>query len=288
MLETAPVPVMLAAPVPDSAGSDETVPDDTVPDSPATTEPDAEPAAEPTPGQGRATGVLRQLAPLARGLAGAPGRVVLAVGALGIVLVGAAPMALAATNHTADPITAQALSGTTGNFDTPAANFTLTSQDGKQVSLSSLHGKVVLLTFLDPVCLTDCPLIAQEMKSADALLGAKASDTELVAVVANPTYLSVAYTKAFTTQENLGRVPNWLYLTGSLSQLTTVWRNYGVEVEDLPAGAMTAHNDIAIVIAPDGNIVQELADDPGPGTSATKSSFASLMADSVTQAESKS
>jgi cytochrome oxidase Cu insertion factor (SCO1/SenC/PrrC family) len=253
---------MLSAPVPDAEPADGE-PEDTKP--------------SPTPGADSPKTRVPQLT----WLAGTPGRIVFAVGALGIVLVGAAPMAMAATNRTADPITAQALSGTTGSFDTPAANFTLTSQDGKQVSLSSLHGKTVLLTFLDPVCTTDCPLIAQEMKSADALLGAKASDTELVAVVANPTYTSVAYTRAFTAQENLGQVPNWLYLTGSLSQLTTVWHDYGIEVENLPAGAMSAHNDIAIVIDSAGNIREELSDDPGPGTGATMSSFAALMANSV-------
>jgi cytochrome oxidase Cu insertion factor (SCO1/SenC/PrrC family) len=226
---------------------------------------------------------------LVRGFAGAPMRFVVGIGALGVVLVGAAPMAFATTNPNADPITAEAIAGgTTGQFDTPATNFTLTSQDGRQVSLSSLRGKVVLLTFLDPVCTTDCPLIAQEMRSADTLLGAKASDTELVAVVANPTYTSVAYTKAFTSEENLAQVPNWLYLTGSLSQLTSIWNAYGITVEDLPAGAMAAHNDIAIVISANGTITQELSDDPGPGTAASKSSFASLMADSVLQTMSQS
>jgi cytochrome oxidase Cu insertion factor (SCO1/SenC/PrrC family) len=220
---------------------------------------------------------------LLRAFAGAPIRFVAAAGALGVILVGAAPMALASTNPNADPITAQAISGSTGQFDTPAANFTLTSQDGRQLSLSSLRGKVVLLTFLDPVCTSDCPLIAQEMRSADTMLGGKASDTELVAVVANPTYLSTAYTRAFTNQENLSQVPNWLYLTGSLSQLKSVWHDYGIEVENLPAGAMAAHNDVAFVISADGNVRQEISDDPGPGTSATKSSFADLLANSVLQ-----
>ena len=197
-------------------------------------------------------------------------------------------MAFATTNPNADPITAQAIAGTTGQFDTPASNFMLTSQDGRQVSLASLHGKVVLLTFLDPVCTTDCPLIAQEMRSADTLLGAKARSTELVAVVANPTYISTAYTRAFTSQENLSQVPNWLFLTGSLSQLADVWHHYGIEVEDLPAGAMAAHNDLAFVISADGKVQQELSDDPGPGTPATTSSFAGLLASSVLQTMGKS
>jgi cytochrome oxidase Cu insertion factor (SCO1/SenC/PrrC family) len=224
-----------------------------------------------------------QVPTLLRAFAGAPIRFVAGAGALGVVLVGAAPMALASTNPNADPITAQAIAGSTGQFDTPAANFTLTSQDGRQLSLSSLRGKVVLLTFLDPVCTSDCPLIAQEMRSADTMLGGKASDTELVAVVANPTYFSTAYTKAFTDQENLSHVPNWLYLTGSLSQLKSVWHDYGIEVENLPAGAMVAHNDLAFVISADGKVRQEISDDPGPGTSATKSSFADLLANSVLQ-----
>jgi cytochrome oxidase Cu insertion factor (SCO1/SenC/PrrC family) len=220
---------------------------------------------------------------LVQGFAGTPVRVVAGIGALGAVLVGAAPMALATTNRNADQITAEAIAGSVGQFDVPAANFTLTSQDGRQVSLSSLRGKVVLLTFLDPVCTTDCPLIAQEMRAADTMLGGKASDTELVAVVANPTYFSAAYTKAFTNQENLSQVPNWLFLTGSLSQLKSVWHDYGIEVEDLPAGAMAAHSDLAFVIGADGKLRQEISDDPGPGTSATESSFAGLLTSSVLQ-----
>src|SRR6201996_8050813 len=252
-----------------------------------------EAAKEPGPGENVPAPVSSprrawRVPELVRGFAGAPMRFVVGIGALGVVLVGAAPMAFATTNPNADPITAEAISGSIGQFDTPATNFTLTSQDGRQVSLASLRGKVVLLAFLDPVCTTDCPLIAQEMRSADTMLGGKASSTELVAVVANPTYTSSAYTRAFTEQENLSQVPNWLYLTGSLGQLKNVWHDYGIEVENLPAGAMAAHNDIAIVISANGTITQELSDDPGPGTAASKSSFASLMADSVLQTMSQS
>src|SRR5580693_4084312 len=215
--------------------------------------------------------------------AGAPLRAIAGIAALGVIIVGAAPMAFAAVNKTADPITAEALSGTNGELDTPAPNFTLTSQDGRQVSLASLRGKVVLLSFLDPVCTTDCPVIASELRVADGLLGSKAADAELVSVVANPTYTSLAYTRAFDVQEGLNTVPNWLYLTGTVSPLATVWHHFGVEVEDLPAGAMAAHNDIAFVISAKGVLQQEISDDPGPGTDATQSSFSSMLADSVLQ-----
>ena len=49
-------------------------------------------------------------------------------------------------------------------------------------------------------------------------------------------------------------------------------------MEDLPAGAMSAHNDIAFVIDPAGTIRQEISDDPGPGTTSTQSSYAALLA----------
>jgi len=240
-------------------------------------EPAAEPVASPPPR------LPARLAALRQGFAALSGWSIAVLGAAAVIVVGAAPMAFASASRNADPILAQAIAGASAPMDEPAPGFTLTSQDGRQVSLSSLRGKVVLLTFLDPVCTTDCPIIAQEMRAADAMLGAKAGGTELVAVVANPTYTSTEFTAAFTRQEGLDQVPNWLYLTGSLSQLAQVWQHYGIQVENLPAGAMSAHNDLAYVISASGDLRQEISDDPGPATSATKSSFAGLLASSVLQ-----
>jgi cytochrome oxidase Cu insertion factor (SCO1/SenC/PrrC family) len=141
----------------------------------------------------------------------------------------------------------------------------------------------VLMTFLDPVCTSDCPLIAQEFRAANQLLGPASDQVELVAVVANPVYHQVADTQAFDRQEHLDQVPNWLYLTGSVPQLQQVWKDYGISAEILPAGSMIGHQDIAYVIDRAGRVRQELNTDPGPGTAATKSSFAVLLANAVRQ-----
>lgn len=217
-------------------------------------------------------------------VAGAGLRSVGAAGALAVILLGAAPMAAAAANRSADPILALAIAGNSTSLDVPAPAFSLTDQYGRTVTLDSLRGKVVLMTFLDPVCSTDCPIIAQEFKQAGQLLGARAAGVELVAVVANPTYRSTAVTRAFDRQEGLTTVPNWRYLTGSPSELGAVWRHYGVTVQNLPAGAMSAHNDLAVVIDPAGRIRQELDADPGPGTSGTRSSFSVLLTQYARQA----
>jgi cytochrome oxidase Cu insertion factor (SCO1/SenC/PrrC family) len=209
---------------------------------------------------------------------------VTALGAVAVVALGAAPMAVASVNSTADPIIAEAIAGYSPPLDTPASPFRLTDQRGQTVTLASLRGKAVLLTFLDPVCTTDCPVIAQEFKAAGTLLGAQARRVELVAIAANPTYYSTEFTQAFTQQEGLSDVPDWLYLTGPLAQLRSIWNQYGVDVEDLPAGAMSAHNDIAIVVDPSGRIRQEIDADPGPATTSSQSSFAVLLATAARQA----
>ena len=213
-----------------------------------------------------------------RSVATASIRSVAVAGALGLIILGAAPMAAAQASPNADPILAEAIAGSTAPLNFPAKAFQLTDQHGRTVSLASLRGKVVLLTFLDPVCTSDCPLIAQEFRAAGQLLGASARKVELVAVVANPVYHQVAYTQAFDRQEHLTQVPNWLYLTGSVPQLQQVWKDYGIAAQILPAGSMIGHPDIAYVIDQAGQVRAELNTDPGPGTTATKSSFAVLLA----------
>jgi cytochrome oxidase Cu insertion factor (SCO1/SenC/PrrC family) len=210
---------------------------------------------------------------LARAFGATSTRVVLAFWAVAIVLIGAAPMALAQANRNADPIIAQAIDGNAAPLNFTAPAFTLTDQNGRQVSLASLRGKVVLLTFLDPVCTSDCPQIAQEFKGADQVLGASARRVELVAIVANPLYHSIAYTRAFDTQERMTGLPNWLYLTGSLAQLERAWKNYAIAAQILPAGGMIAHTDVAYVIDANGRTRAELDFDPGPATASSESSF---------------
>ena len=249
--------------------------------------PQAAPAVVPEGQRPRlpsALAVLRSPRALGAAVATASARSVAAVAALAIILLGAAPMAAAAVNRTADPILALAIAGNSAAMDSPAPAFQLTDQNGQPVSLASLRGKVVLMTFLDPVCSTDCPIIGAEMKEAGVLLGSADKNVELVAVVANPTYRSVAFTQAFDREEGLNTVPNWLYLTGSLSQLSQVWRQYGITVENLPAGAMSAHNDLAVVIDRTGYIREEVGADPGPGTASTQSSFSVLLSQYARQA----
>jgi cytochrome oxidase Cu insertion factor (SCO1/SenC/PrrC family) len=208
-------------------------------------------------------------------------RLVAALGAVAIVLVGTAPMTLAAANPNADPIISEAINGTPNVIDSPAPPFSLEDQHGSPVSLSSLRGHTVALTFLDPVCTSDCPLIAQEFHQADERLGNQDAKVYFVAIVANPIYRSVAFTDAFDRQEGLAHVGNWLYLTGSVEQLRRVWSSYGVLVETAGAGAMIAHSDLTFVIDARGNERAVLEDNPGSGGAPSVTSFSSLLLDRI-------
>jgi cytochrome oxidase Cu insertion factor (SCO1/SenC/PrrC family) len=140
---------------------------------------------------------------------------------------------------------------------------------------------VLLITYLDPVCTTDCPIIAQEFKQADRLLGKQARDVELVAINANPIYRSPSVLQAFDRDEDLGQVTNWIYLTGRLAQLRQAWNTFGVDAQVSPAGAMIAHAEGAAILDATGRMRWEMSADPGPATASTKSSFAVTLADAA-------
>ena len=80
-----------------------------------------------------------------------------------------------------------------------------------------------------------------------------------------PLYTQVGYLQAFDRQEGLDRVPNWLYLTGTRAQLQQVWQRYGLPMQILPAGSMIGHGDYAFVIDQHGHMPPGTGLRPRPG-----------------------
>src|SRR6201987_3025204 len=95
-----------------------------------------------------------------------------------------------------------------------APGFSLIDQFGKRVSLSSMHGKVVVLAFNDPECTTICPLTTTAMLHAKALLGPAGSGVELVGIGANPEATEVKWVRAYSKAH--GMLHKWGVLTGAL------------------------------------------------------------------------
>jgi cytochrome oxidase Cu insertion factor (SCO1/SenC/PrrC family) len=108
-----------------------------------------------------------------------------------------------------------------------APGFNLTDQFGKRVSLRSLRGKVVVVSFNDPECTTICPLTTTALLRAKKLLGPAASGVELLGIGANPEKTEVKWVRAYSRAH--GMLHKWRFLTGSLPALKRVWRAYGIE-----------------------------------------------------------
>jgi cytochrome oxidase Cu insertion factor (SCO1/SenC/PrrC family) len=132
---------------------------------------------------------------------------------------GAASQAGLASNPNLDPGT---------SLSTVAPSFTLTDQFGQPVSLSAYRGKVVILTFNDSECTTVCPLTTAALVDAKAMLGAAGSQVQLLGIEANPKANSIEDVLSYSQVH--GMLYRWQYLTGSLPQLQSVWKDYSVGV----------------------------------------------------------
>ncbi len=134
-----------------------------------------------------------------------------------------------------------------------APGISLTSQSNTPFSLSSLHGKVVVLTFMDPKCIDICPIVSQEFIDAYKDLGPKAANVAFVAVNSNPVATTVADVASFSSEQHLGTIPSWQFVTGSLQQLNPIWKAYGVTVQYNPKSGVVIHSDQVYFIGPNGH-----------------------------------
>ncbi len=172
--------------------------------------------------------------------------------AVGILLVGAVPATAAVVQPGTSALPGKAIDGTP-HRGAPAPEFALVDQCGRHISLSNLRGRVVALTFLDPVRTSASPLIAQQLRLADLAVG-RPSGTAFVAIVAGPEYRSGAVMAAFDHAEALTSLPNWYHLTGSLPALSRVWRSYGIALPARRAGAGVAPAEETFVIDGHGRL----------------------------------
>ncbi|HLY31426.1 MAG TPA: SCO family protein [Ktedonobacterales bacterium] len=110
-----------------------------------------------------------------------------------------------------------------------APNFTLHDQNGQAVSLSSLRGHVIALTFFDSLCPhTDCSLMASYvMASAHLMSPQERAQVDWLAISLNPWHDTPATAKAFLSSHGV-TIP-MRYLLGSLGQVAPIWSDYHME-----------------------------------------------------------
>jgi protein SCO1 len=128
-----------------------------------------------------------------------------------------------------------------------APSFSLVDSQGRPTSLAGLRGRVVVLTFFDSACDDICPVMEAELSRAYADLGADEPRVSFVTVNSDPLGLSVGAAGP-AEDGSLSAVPTWRFLTGSLGQLDSVWRSYGVAVEVQTSTRTVSHNEVMYFI----------------------------------------
>jgi cytochrome oxidase Cu insertion factor (SCO1/SenC/PrrC family)/thiol-disulfide isomerase/thioredoxin len=117
-----------------------------------------------------------------------------------------------------------------GVSHSPMADFSLTDQRGKPLTLAQFAGCAVVLSFNDDECADLCTLLAEDVAVADRDLGALASKVAFVSINANPYAPSVAAVKTWTDAHGLRSVANWYFGTGSPATLASIAQKYGVPI----------------------------------------------------------
>lgn len=140
-----------------------------------------------------------------------------------------------------------------------APDFVLTDQNGKQVSLASLRGNLVLLTFLDPVCSDNCPLLANQLAAADRSTAALSGHVQIVAIDTNPLFHGMADVLTFSREHGMTGLSNWHFVSGSVAQLGAALRSYGISVT-VPDVGMVAHSQIVYFIDAKGREASSMND----------------------------
>ncbi len=136
----------------------------------------------------------------------------------------------------------------------PAPALDLTDQHGARWTLARARGAVVILTFLNAECNDICPVLGSEITQADQLLGSRSSSVRFVVVNTDPLETSLAVTPPALTRTGLGGLRNVTFLTGSLQDLTAVWKAYGVTVAVSNTTRLVTHNDVMDFIDPKGRL----------------------------------
>lgn len=99
----------------------------------------------------------------------------------------------------------------------PIADFSLTNQNGRAVSLADLRGHVWVADVIFTRCAGPCPIMTQQMKELQDALPSS-SQARLVTLTTDPAFDTPPVLKTYA--ERFGADPNrWMFLTGPKAEI---------------------------------------------------------------------
>ncbi len=140
----------------------------------------------------------------------------------------------------------------------PAANFALTDQDGQPLSLSDLHGKIVVLDFIFTRCPGPCPLLSLKFSQLQQKLGERlGKDVVLLSISIDPRHDTPAVLKEYA-QRYSANPAGWKFLVGSTRETIMAASAFGADYEANQDGIVD-HRLVTCVIDRGGNVVKEFS-----------------------------
>jgi protein SCO1/2 len=110
----------------------------------------------------------------------------------------------------------------------PAPAFTLTAQDGQQLALNELRGKVVVVTFIYTACADACPLLTAKMAALQDDLGSDfGPKIFFVSITVDPERDTPDVLTRYA-QAHGAKLSGWAFLTGTPDEIRAVARQYGI------------------------------------------------------------
>jgi cytochrome oxidase Cu insertion factor (SCO1/SenC/PrrC family) len=220
---------------------------------------------------------LAQMAPreltLPREIASGVGAVV-ATFAAAMVLFSVVSMGVATASSTETTMYV-AQNGPVSSASVVAPTFTLTDQHNSTYRLGEHPGRVTVVSFLDPRCYTDCPLIAAQLKQLRSQLAPNAR-LDIVSVAIDPYHEKLSDLRAFISKHQLSTLKNFYFVTGSLTTLRAVWNAYGIGVSMKRTDIMSVHSDFLFIVAANGRLRWIIPDDPLSSSFGTSSAVTEL------------
>jgi cytochrome oxidase Cu insertion factor (SCO1/SenC/PrrC family) len=131
-------------------------------------------------------------------------------------------------------------------------DITLTNQNSRAISLSSLRDKAVLVGFIHTMCKGVCQMMTAKMRSvASALPPATASDVIMLLITTDPADDQPPQLLQYAKSQELpGK--RWILVTGPEDSIKRVMRLYGVKHEDTDDAMM--HVMKFFLLAPGGTL----------------------------------
>ncbi len=153
-------------------------------------------------------------------------RIVIALVLVAVFALGATVLAASGSGDEEPSSGGSAFEGAVMPSGLKAPDFKLRNQDGDPISMRSLRGKPVVVTFLYTHCEDSCPAQAQTVRGALDQLG---HDVPAIAVAVDPPNDTEASARAFLSEQRaLGRID---FVLGSRRELRPVWEGFHIAAQ---------------------------------------------------------